>query len=79
VALKKANPKPVEIASLRQLCVTGIPLDDMAVAVVTVLEEYKALGGTDTIAKGPQLRTRLLDRLATTYPSSDAKPQEQKA
>jgi hypothetical protein len=79
VALKKANPKSYEIASLRQLCVTGIPLDDMAAAVVTVLEEYKALGGTDTIAKGPQLRARLLERLATTYPSSDTQLQEQKA
>ena len=76
--MKKANPKPVEIASLRQLCVKGIPLDNMADAVVTVLEDYRALGGTDTIAKGPQLRARLLDRLAIMYSPPDTQPQEQK-
>jgi hypothetical protein len=67
-SLKSAAPTPAEIASLTTWCVAGIPEDDLKNAVAVVYKPYKELGGTDTIAKGPELRRKLMESLAFMFP-----------
>jgi hypothetical protein len=69
--LAKASPTVQDIAALPLVGVTGT---EILLAKDRVLNEYKALGGTDQIAKGPDLAGKLRANLAGRFPSQHLAP-----
>ena len=60
----KLEPRPKDIAILGPEIVRGISRKIFEDALATVLEHYKALGGTEKVAKGAVLHQRLRDSAA---------------
>jgi hypothetical protein len=65
--LQRSKPTPDEIASLLPK-ISNISDEDLKKSVDYVVAEYQAKGGTDTIAKGPDLTQEILKDLASEYP-----------
>jgi len=68
-ALKVAKPTIKEIVGLLKRCTEGALSNDIESGVSDVLKKFKQLGGTDKVAKGPDLARRLLDELSDKYPA----------
>jgi hypothetical protein len=64
-ALQNSDPSPDKIASL-----VGVALPEEALknSYELVLNDYSSLGGTDRIAKGPELLSKLKERMQKKYP-----------
>jgi hypothetical protein len=55
----KLKPSQRDIAALRPQLVSGVPRETLDTALSRVLKIYKSLGGTERVAKGPQMVARL--------------------
>jgi hypothetical protein len=64
---KTSSPLPVKLATATQAVVSQIPLSILDIVSKSVLGEYKELGGTDKVAKAPDLRLRLVAKLREQY------------
>ena len=67
---QRAHPQPNDIAGLAQACLAGIPADRLGEAKTSVLSAYKQMGGTDKVAKGPELGKSLLASLGAKFPAT---------
>ncbi len=61
------SPNASQLAALAQTVVSSISPDWLNSTTQTVLDEYRKLGGTDTVAKGPHLREALLKIVKDDY------------
>ena len=64
VSLQRSTPSPKEIASLAG---TSVSPADLETAYQIVKADYESLGGTDQVAKGPELLARVTERLTVQY------------
>jgi len=67
-----AAPSAKQIADLHQTLTKPTDAQLLAVAVKQASNAYTALGGTDKVAKGPDLRNMLAAELAAIYPKAQA-------
>lgn len=68
----KAKPTARDLAAAVKKCVEPIPKETLESACTSVLEKYQALGGTDTVAKGTQLRAELVKAMQQAHPAATA-------
>ncbi|HYX31240.1 MAG TPA: AIPR family protein [Pyrinomonadaceae bacterium] len=73
------SPTAPELAALAQTVVSSISTDWLNNTTQMVLREYRKLGGTDTVAKGPHLREVLLRMLNDHYQAMLAQAAEEAA
>src|SRR6266508_3182250 len=63
-----SKPTVAQIAALKAVCVSPIAEQRLNDAKDAVLKKYKELGGTDKVAKGPNLRKKIVERLSDKFP-----------
>lgn len=66
--LKAAKPVPKEIVGLLKRCTDGSLVKEIDSAISEALKKYKQLGGSDKVAKGPEMTGRLIEDLSDKFP-----------